>query len=264
MSTWAIVVAGGRVSGSAQRKQYEPLGTARVLDWSLRAAAEHADGVVLVVPAEWPIAGARWRTRWWPAAPPGRPPCGPAWPRSPPRPSGRGPRRRPARAGARRVGAGARGRGRRGRRGRARPSPCPTRSARSTGRPSTATGFVAVQTPQAFRAAALRAAHAGEAEGTDDASLVEAAGGRVVVVDGDPANIKITTPATSSAGGAPVPLTVRVGQGFDVHPFSDDPDRPLVLGGVVFDGERGLTGHSDADVHRPRRHRRPARGGRAR
>lgn len=36
--------------------------------------------------------------------------------------------------------------------------------------------------------------------------------------------------------------------GFDVHPFSDDPDRPLVLGGVVFDGARGLAGHSDADV----------------
>ena len=54
--------------------------------------------------------------------------------------------------------------------------------------------FVAVQTPQAFRAAALREAHAAAPEGTDDASLVEAVGGRVVVVDGDPANIKITTP----------------------------------------------------------------------
>ena len=40
----------------------------------------------------------------------------------------------------------------------------------------------------------------------------------------------------------------RVGQGFDVHPFSDDPARALVLGGVVFTGERGLAGHSDADV----------------
>jgi 2-C-methyl-D-erythritol 2,4-cyclodiphosphate synthase len=39
-----------------------------------------------------------------------------------------------------------------------------------------------------------------------------------------------------------------VGQGFDVHPFSDDPDRPFVLGGVAFAGERGLAGHSDADV----------------
>jgi len=40
----------------------------------------------------------------------------------------------------------------------------------------------------------------------------------------------------------------RVGQGLDLHPFSDDPDRPLVLGGVTFPGERGLAGHSDADV----------------
>jgi len=40
----------------------------------------------------------------------------------------------------------------------------------------------------------------------------------------------------------------RVGQGFDVHPFSDDPGRPLVLGGVLFEGERGLAGHSDADA----------------
>jgi 2-C-methyl-D-erythritol 2,4-cyclodiphosphate synthase len=42
-------------------------------------------------------------------------------------------------------------------------------------------------------------------------------------------------------------MNVRVGQGFDIHPFSDDPRRPLVLGGVTFDGERGLAGHSDAD-----------------
>ena len=41
---------------------------------------------------------------------------------------------------------------------------------------------------------------------------------------------------------------VRVGQGVDVHPFSDDPTRALVLGGVPFPGERGLAGHSDADV----------------
>jgi 2-C-methyl-D-erythritol 4-phosphate cytidylyltransferase len=54
--------------------------------------------------------------------------------------------------------------------------------------------FVAVQTPQAFRASALRAAHANGGDATDDASLVEAAGGRVVVVDGDPTNIKVTTP----------------------------------------------------------------------
>ena len=40
----------------------------------------------------------------------------------------------------------------------------------------------------------------------------------------------------------------RVGFGFDVHPFSDAPDRPLVLGGVTLEGSPGLAGHSDADV----------------
>jgi len=52
----------------------------------------------------------------------------------------------------------------------------------------------AIQTPQAFAAGVLRRAHAGEADATDDAALVEAAGGRVVVVDGDPVNLKITGP----------------------------------------------------------------------
>jgi 2-C-methyl-D-erythritol 2,4-cyclodiphosphate synthase len=41
---------------------------------------------------------------------------------------------------------------------------------------------------------------------------------------------------------------MRIGQGIDVHPFSDDPHRPLVLGGVVVEGGRGLKGHSDADA----------------
>ncbi|MDQ6928123.1 MAG: 2-C-methyl-D-erythritol 2,4-cyclodiphosphate synthase [Actinomycetota bacterium] len=43
-------------------------------------------------------------------------------------------------------------------------------------------------------------------------------------------------------------MTIRVGTGFDVHPVSDDPARPLVLGGVELRGEQGLCGHSDADV----------------
>jgi 2-C-methyl-D-erythritol 2,4-cyclodiphosphate synthase len=43
-------------------------------------------------------------------------------------------------------------------------------------------------------------------------------------------------------------MAVRVGQGFDIHRFSDDPERMLVLGGVHFEGGRGLVGHSDADV----------------
>lgn len=56
-------------------------------------------------------------------------------------------------------------------------------------------GMVAVQTPQAFRAGALRAAHGGEPEATDDAALLETSGATVRVVPGDPRNIKVTTPA---------------------------------------------------------------------
>lgn len=55
--------------------------------------------------------------------------------------------------------------------------------------------LVAVQTPQAFRADALRRAHAAEADATDDAGLVEAAGGRVVIVPGERSNLKLTEPA---------------------------------------------------------------------
>jgi 2-C-methyl-D-erythritol 4-phosphate cytidylyltransferase len=55
-------------------------------------------------------------------------------------------------------------------------------------------GLVSAQTPQAFRAAALRNAHASDAEATDDAALVEQAGGRVVIVPGDSDNIKLTRP----------------------------------------------------------------------
>ncbi|HEY5875393.1 MAG TPA: 2-C-methyl-D-erythritol 4-phosphate cytidylyltransferase, partial [Ilumatobacteraceae bacterium] len=54
--------------------------------------------------------------------------------------------------------------------------------------------LVAVQTPQAFRAAVLRRAHAERGEGTDDAALVERLGGRVVVVRGSTRNRKITRP----------------------------------------------------------------------
>lgn len=43
-------------------------------------------------------------------------------------------------------------------------------------------------------------------------------------------------------------MSLRIGNGFDIHRFSDDPGRPLVLGGVDFEGETGLHGHSDADV----------------
>ena len=56
------------------------------------------------------------------------------------------------------------------------------------------TQLVAVQTPQAFRADLLRQAHASGADATDDAGLVELVGGVVVVVPGEPTNLKITGP----------------------------------------------------------------------
>jgi 2-C-methyl-D-erythritol 4-phosphate cytidylyltransferase len=62
--------------------------------------------------------------------------------------------------------------------------------------------LVAVQTPQAFRGEALRAAHAGHGDATDDAALVEATGGTVVVVPGDPANLKVTTTADLTVAAA--------------------------------------------------------------
>lgn len=116
-------------------------------------------------------------------------------------------------------------------------------------------GLVATQTPQAFAAEALRSAHAGAGEATDDAALVEAGGGRVSVVAGEAANTKITHPddlaaaAVHLAGeGTDRRSASRVGLGFDVHSYARLLERPLVLGGVVFESERSLAGHSDADV----------------
>ncbi len=109
------------------------------------------------------------------------------------------------------------------------------------------------QTPQGSRAdwlveALERADHLG-LEPTDEAQALEGAGRRVAMVPGDPGNAKITSPGDLAAarlreGGAS--MGFRVGTGFDVHPFADG--RPLVLGGVLFEGETGLGGHSDADV----------------
>jgi 2-C-methyl-D-erythritol 4-phosphate cytidylyltransferase len=64
--------------------------------------------------------------------------------------------------------------------------------------------LVAVQTPQAFSASALRRAHEGEPEATDDAALIEAMGGRVVVVPGDPTNRKLTVAADLLLAGASI------------------------------------------------------------
>ncbi len=111
----------------------------------------------------------------------------------------------------------------------------------------------AVQTPQAFGFEALLAAHRKAAsEGatglTDDAAVMEWAGHPVVVIEGEPGNMKITTAEDlERAEGRLAPsLETRVGCGYDVHAFGDGD--AVILGGLAIPHERGLAGHSDADV----------------
>jgi 2-C-methyl-D-erythritol 4-phosphate cytidylyltransferase/2-C-methyl-D-erythritol 2,4-cyclodiphosphate synthase len=109
------------------------------------------------------------------------------------------------------------------------------------------------QTPQGARTDWLRAAlvnaEASGAEVTDEAAALERAGRAVAVVAGDPWNRKITTAHDLEALRARVGeagMGLRVGSGYDIHRFEEG--RKLVLGGVHFEGEPGLAGHSDADV----------------
>jgi 2-C-methyl-D-erythritol 4-phosphate cytidylyltransferase/2-C-methyl-D-erythritol 2,4-cyclodiphosphate synthase len=115
----------------------------------------------------------------------------------------------------------------------------------------------AVQTPQGFALAPLRAAHArAEAEGwkaTDDAMLMERAGHRVVIVPGEEANVKITTPADLALlrpAAAPAP---RTGWGYDVHRYLAPDEvhakaRSMIIGGVPIPGGPQVIAHSDGDV----------------
>lgn len=196
---WAVVVAAGSGERYGAPKQYERLGDRRVLDWSLAAARRAADGVVLVVAptragddepgADTVVAGASTRSgsvrAGLAAVPPeaevvvvhdaARPAASPAL----------------FAAVVAAVRAGADG---------AVPGvPVVDTVKRVVGGVVVETldrsTLVAVQTPQAFRADVLRSAHAGGGEATDDGALVEAAGGRVVVVAGEPDNVKVTTPA---------------------------------------------------------------------
>jgi 2-C-methyl-D-erythritol 4-phosphate cytidylyltransferase len=187
---WAIVVAAGSGSRFRGSKQYQPLGGRRVLDWSLDTARAAVDGVVAVVAegrddepaADATVVGGASRSasvRAGLAAVPddatvvvvhdaARPLAGAGL----------------FAAVVAAVDAGADG---------AVPAvPVTDTLRRVDGGAVDRDTLVAVQTPQAFAAAALRAAHAGGAEATDDAGLVEAAGGRVVIVRGDPHNLKIT------------------------------------------------------------------------
>lgn len=199
---WAIVLAAGQATryGSHTPKQYERLGGRRVLDWSIDAARRTCDGVVLVVAEAF---------------------AGVAEPGADVVVVGGATRSASVRSGLRvvpddaeivvvhdaarplagvalfdtvieRVAAGA--------------------DAAVPGVPLTDTvkrvddrgrvletldreELVAVQTPQAFRAGVLRDAHRGEPDATDDAALVEELGSTVVVVPGDPRNLKITFPS---------------------------------------------------------------------
>lgn len=106
------------------------------------------------------------------------------------------------------------------------------------------------QTPQAARRKALLAAYAayGEGEPTDDAQVMEAAGGRVAIAPGDPLLIKLTYPedfamAERLAGAARI---TRVGQGFDAHRWG--PGEEVWLCGVAIKHDETLIGHSDADA----------------
>jgi 2-C-methyl-D-erythritol 4-phosphate cytidylyltransferase len=196
---WAVVVAAGSGARYGAPKQYERLGAQRVLDWSLAAARSACAGVVLVVAperagaaepgADAVVAGGATRSasvRAGLAAVPedaevvvvhdaARPAATPAL----------------FAAVVAAVRAGADG---------ALPGvPVVDTIKRVAGDVVMATldraELVAVQTPQAFLASTLRRAHAAGGEATDDGALVEAAGGRVVVVPGEPDNVKITTPA---------------------------------------------------------------------
>lgn len=196
MELWSVVVAGGTGARYGGLKQLEPLAGRRVLDWSVDAVGSHraVQGTVLVVPAsevdrsDLPravvVAGGPTRSA-----------------------SVRcGLRALPSTAthvlihdGARPLASKAlvdRVIDQLGSNDAVVPVIPVTDTLRTvTGEPADRHDFVAVQTPQGFALDALRRAHAADPDATDDASLVDAAGGSVVHVAGDPANVKITTPA---------------------------------------------------------------------
>lgn len=193
-TVWTVVVGGGNGQRFGKQKQYELIGDRRVIDHSKAVAEQMSDGVVVVVPAsdavaERAIAGGNSRSasvRAGLAAVPddativcvhdaARPLASPAV------------YERVIAA----VAAGA-------------DAAVPGIPVADTIKVVEVNGtvvatpdrstLVAVQTPQAFRASVLRAAHAGGGDATDDAALIEQAGGTVVVVEGDHLNRKITLP----------------------------------------------------------------------
>ena len=119
-------------------------------------------------------------------------------------------------------------------------------------------GLWAAQTPQGFHFDIIRGAHrqahaAGEVAFTDDAAVAAWAGYVSAVVAGNPENIKITTRGDLVAADNKLTqqqwsalADIRVGSGYDVHAFAAGDH--VVLGGVVIEHDKRLSGHSDADV----------------
>lgn len=191
-NTWVVVVAAGLGSRFGSVKQYEPVAGRRVVDWSVAAARSVAGGIVLVVPpatvthpepsVDVTVAGGATRSasvRAGLAAVPQEATVilvhDAARPLASVELFG-------AVVAAVLAGADA-----------AVPVVPVVDALRSRhGGSVDRSALVAVQTPQGFRAGALRAAHMGAPEATDDAALVEAAGGRLVLVDGERTNLKIT------------------------------------------------------------------------
>ncbi|WP_299842797.1 bifunctional 2-C-methyl-D-erythritol 4-phosphate cytidylyltransferase/2-C-methyl-D-erythritol 2,4-cyclodiphosphate synthase [uncultured Roseovarius sp.] len=111
------------------------------------------------------------------------------------------------------------------------------------------TGLYRAQTPQGFVFKDILAAHrAYQGDAADDVEVARAAGIEVTIIDGDENNLKITTPedfvrAEKILQGQ---MDIRTGSGYDVHRFG--PGDHVVLCGVKLPHDRGLQGHSDADV----------------
>ncbi|WP_170410085.1 bifunctional 2-C-methyl-D-erythritol 4-phosphate cytidylyltransferase/2-C-methyl-D-erythritol 2,4-cyclodiphosphate synthase [Ruegeria arenilitoris] len=111
------------------------------------------------------------------------------------------------------------------------------------------TGLFAAQTPQGFHYDAIASAHAAHPGGAaDDVEVARAAGLDVAIVPGNADNIKITRPEDFARAERILgtDMDVRLGNGYDVHRFGDGDH--VILCGVKVPHDRGLQGHSDADV----------------
>ncbi len=111
------------------------------------------------------------------------------------------------------------------------------------------TGLFAAQTPQGFHYDAIVSAHATHPGGAaDDVEVARAAGFDVAIVPGDADNLKITRPEDFARAERVLgtDMDVRLGNGYDVHRFGDGDH--VILCGVKVPHDRGLQGHSDADV----------------